>query len=255
MASLEQTNVVRRVLAKRPPAYFDAPVSAVRSRLVDDCVQRALVEDRIDTVINLAAGLDARVHRLKLPDNLTWIDVGRPNTLADQAEVLRALPPRCHYRAQLLDLTQEEARQRFFTKVSASSRSALVITEGLLMCLPADTVSGLARELSGCPPIKRWVTDLLSSQEVEEINDRFGGRLRAANAQVQFGLADPQAFFYPLGWQPTRFYSCFLEARRLHQEPVAVRWRRWLAPLASRQLRERWRCRYGVLVLRRNGGI
>jgi len=55
---------------------------AVRTCVYDEIIMRLATQQEIDTVINLAAGLDTRPYRLALPSSLTWIEVDFPNVLA-----------------------------------------------------------------------------------------------------------------------------------------------------------------------------
>src|SRR5262245_57180702 len=44
----------------------------VRTAVMDEIILRLVNEDGVDTVLNLAAGLDARPYRLDLPRSLRW---------------------------------------------------------------------------------------------------------------------------------------------------------------------------------------
>ncbi len=53
----------------------------VRTVAIDGFITRAVNDDGVDTVLNLAAGLDARPWRMELPASLHWIDVDLPEIL------------------------------------------------------------------------------------------------------------------------------------------------------------------------------
>jgi O-methyltransferase involved in polyketide biosynthesis len=53
----------------------------VRTAVMDEIILRTISEREIDTVLNLAAGLDTRPWRLRLPPTLRWIDVDLPAML------------------------------------------------------------------------------------------------------------------------------------------------------------------------------
>ena len=49
-----------------------------RTCILDDWIQNLIRTEGIDTVLNLAAGLDTRAYRLELPKTLRWFDVDLP---------------------------------------------------------------------------------------------------------------------------------------------------------------------------------
>src|SRR5207247_3617279 len=53
----------------------------IRTYLFDRYIAAA-IERGVDTVLNLAAGLDARPYRMALPASLTWIEVDLPGLLS-----------------------------------------------------------------------------------------------------------------------------------------------------------------------------
>ena len=63
------------------------PVVA-RTCVYDELIMKLVEEEKIDTVINLAAGLDTRPYRLSLPSSLRWIEIDLPQVLAYKAEKL-----------------------------------------------------------------------------------------------------------------------------------------------------------------------
>src|ERR1041384_6377839 len=65
-----------QILAAMPQGRRWAWPMIVRTRVMDDIVMRLVAESGIDTVLNLAAGLDARPYRLHLPAPPRWIAPG-----------------------------------------------------------------------------------------------------------------------------------------------------------------------------------
>jgi hypothetical protein len=53
----------------------------VRTAVMDEIIVRVVVRDGVDTILNLAAGLDARPYRLPVPPSLRWIDADLPDML------------------------------------------------------------------------------------------------------------------------------------------------------------------------------
>src|SRR5438270_12077955 len=70
------------IVRKLPRGKSIAWSLIVRTVVLDDFVKRAVAELGVDTVVNLAAGLDARPYRLDLPPALQWIEVDLPEITA-----------------------------------------------------------------------------------------------------------------------------------------------------------------------------
>jgi len=52
-----------------------------RTYLIDEFIKSWKLQRGADMVINLAAGLDSRPYRMKLPPSLRWIEVDLPEIL------------------------------------------------------------------------------------------------------------------------------------------------------------------------------
>src|SRR5690348_12219191 len=53
----------------------------VRTAVFDEMIVDRIKNGGVDTVLNLAAGLDARAWRMRLPQTVRWIDVDLPEIL------------------------------------------------------------------------------------------------------------------------------------------------------------------------------
>ena len=71
----------------------------IRTFLFDAFITQEIANGA-DTVLNLAAGLDARPYRLTLPPSLQWIEVDLPELIAHKEEILRDETPRCPAQAR-----------------------------------------------------------------------------------------------------------------------------------------------------------
>jgi hypothetical protein len=97
-----------RIAAKlAPPGKQDWPFIA-RTWLFDRLIARE-VEAGIDTVVDLAAGLDARPYRMELPPSLLWIDVDLPAMIDYKNEVLSEDRSRCQLERVALDISDRPA--------------------------------------------------------------------------------------------------------------------------------------------------
>lgn len=186
-----------------------------RTAVMDEIILRTIAADGIDTVLNLAAGLDARPWRLALPHTLRWIDVDLPDMIDYKQSILGGERPNCAYEPHRVDLADGFARRELFRLVGASAKRVLVITEGLLIYLQPHQVTNLARDLHDIPAMQQWLTDLASPALLTMMEKNWAPSVRAGNAPFLFGPADGPAFFAALGWREVEFRSSFEEGRRL----------------------------------------
>src|ERR1044071_6001750 len=61
----------------------------VRTAVFDELILDRIRSGGVDTVLNLAAGLDARAWRLDVPRSLKWIDVDLPEILEYKTDLLK----------------------------------------------------------------------------------------------------------------------------------------------------------------------
>jgi methyltransferase (TIGR00027 family) len=133
---------------------------AVRSRFIDELLLDALSGGRIATVLSVGCGLDARPWRLALPPELRWIEVDFADMLDYKDAVMAAETPRCRRERLVADVTDPAQRQAIFA--AAGGAPSLMITEGLLMYLPAATVEALAVE-ARTAGVERWISDVMTT--------------------------------------------------------------------------------------------
>jgi methyltransferase (TIGR00027 family) len=221
-----------------------------RTAIIDEIVLNTISEDRLDGVVNLAAGLDARPWRLPLPEELLWIDVDMPPMLDRKEAVLQGEKPRCRYEAIRQDLSRVSERQEAFRSIGSRVRKALVITEGLLIYLDADAVAGLARDLAAVPAFRYWLMDLASPGLLKRLEKTWAPALRSGNAQFKFGPAENTRFFDSMGWREVEYRSMFDESIRYNRTmPLAKFWR-FVGKLAPKRRREEFARFSGVALLK-----
>src|SRR2546428_7566791 len=91
----------------------------VRTALMDELILRTITRDGADTVLNLAARLDARPYRLPLPGTLHWIDADFPAMLSHKEQQLAGERPHCKLEFAKVDLTSSGARGALFARVAS----------------------------------------------------------------------------------------------------------------------------------------
>ena len=77
-----------QIVRKLPFAKSAAWAMIVRTIVMDEFIMRC-VNEGAGTVVNLAAGLDARPYRLPLPASTQWIEVDLPDILTYKEEKLK----------------------------------------------------------------------------------------------------------------------------------------------------------------------
>jgi len=224
----------------------------VRTAVFDEMIMDRVTNGGIDTVINLAAGLDTRPWRMPLPASLRWIDVDLPGITEYKANAMRDEKPVCRYEAIVTNLTDASARTALFARIDSESTTALVITEGLLIYLTADQVGTLARDIHSMRSASWWLLDLASERLLAIMNRYWGRAVAAGNAPFQFAPADGTAFFEKFGWHEIEFRSGLDEARRLHREMVMAPLWRFLSRFGPPERREEFRRMSGYVMLERS---
>jgi methyltransferase (TIGR00027 family) len=223
----------------------------VRTAVLDEMILDRVRTAGVDTVINLAAGLDARAWRLDLPASLNWFDVDLPAITAYKQEVMSGEAPRCRYEAVAVDLTSGAARDEVLRQVAGVSRSALVVTEGLLIYLTHEQVASLARALHVQASIRWWLSDIASPMLLKLIQRSWGDAVRTGNAPFQFALFDRPGFFEPLGWREIAFRSGLDESRRLGREMRMAWLNRIMVALQPKRRRDAIRTMNGYMLMER----
>ncbi len=192
-----------------------------RTRLGDDFIHEQ-VQQGVDMVINLAAGLDARPYRMQLPASLRWVEVDLPEILTYKEEILRDEIPVCSLERIRLDLSNTTARRDLFAELGRRSNKALIITEGLLIYLTAEHVAGLAKDLAAPPSFQSWILDIASPGLLRLLAKRMGKQLKVA-APFKFAPPEGPNFFVPYGWKPTDVRSLLKNAARLKRLSLLFR--------------------------------
>lgn len=223
----------------------------VRTAVFDEVILDAVNKDKVDQVVNLAAGLDARAWRMKLPASLHWVDVDLPGILDYKLEMLRDEKPVCDYDAVRLDLRDADKRGALFSQLGARSQRTLVVTEGLLIYLTAEQVGTLASDLHAPASFKWWLIDLAHPRLLVMMKRMWGKNVKAGNAPFQFAPETGTRFFEPFGWRERAFHSSMEDAHRLKREMRMMWLWRFMGRLRSAKGREELRRFSGSVLLER----
>ena len=223
----------------------------VRTAVLDELILRTIARDGVDTVLNLAAGLDTRPYRLALPRSLRWVEADFPDVIAYKQEQLGDERPACVLEHVGIDLTDVGRRRALFARIGTTAREVLVVAEGLLIYLTPEQVAALASDLAAPAPFRRWLIDLASPRLLKMMARTWGRAVAAGNAPFQFAPAEGSHFFQAQGWQEAEFRSMWEESLRLRRTmPLAWLWN-LIGRLYPKSKREEFRRMSGIVLLRR----
>jgi methyltransferase (TIGR00027 family) len=209
-------------IAKSMPLGGGNDWSMITRTYLGDEIIRTQVLGGVDMVVNLAAGLDARPYRMKLPSSLQWVEVDLPEILSYKEEILRDEKPVCRLERVRLDLSDIQARRDFFAQLDSRAKKVLIISEGLLIYLTPEAVAGLAQDLATPPTFKLWNLDIASPGLIRMLKKRMAKQLDEA-APFKFAPPEGPAFFAPFGWKPIEVHSLLKNAARLKRLPFLLR--------------------------------
>jgi methyltransferase (TIGR00027 family) len=204
-----------------------------------------------DMVINLAAGLDARPYRMDLPSSLRWVEVDLPGILDYKEEILAGEKPRCSLRRVRLDLASREARRPLFAELGRESKSALIVTEGLIVYLTAEQVAQFAEDLAEPVGFQRWAIDLMSPGLRKMVMRQVGELLNEAHAPLLFSPEEGPGYFIRHGWRPVAVHSILKWAAKKNRIPFWLRLAALLPESKGRQGPRPWG---GVSLLEKSAG-
>jgi methyltransferase (TIGR00027 family) len=190
----------------------------IRSRFLDELVIEIVQSGRISTVFSLGAGLDTRPWRLDLPPNLHWIEADFPAMLDYKTAQMSGDPPRCRVDRQPVDLTSAADRAVLFA--AADPGRTLMITEGLLMYLPAESISAIAREAASAGVVY-WLMDVASDAFVRAIGSTNHSSVDKVRAPGHLDGPDILSAIRSEGWIPRRHRNYQADVRAAAPERVA----------------------------------
>ena len=209
----------------------------VRTCVIDELILRLIEKEGVDTVLNLAAGLDTRPYRLSLPSSLHWIEADFPGILSYKEQKLARERPVCSLELVKLDLTDVASRNALFSRVSTAAKQVLVLTEGLLVYLTPAQVTSLAADLHAQPNFRWWLFELMSPFGLKSVQMKYDKYLAAGNTRMQFAPKEGIEFFLRCSWKVAEFRSVWEESHRLNRN-IRLGWLLRLLARFSAKYRE-----------------
>jgi methyltransferase (TIGR00027 family) len=219
----------------------------VRTHVMDELILRAVQDDGVDTVLNLASGLDARPYRLPLPESLRWIEADFADVLAYKQEVLKTEKPCCTVEFAPADLTRDDARAELLSRIGASAKRVFIISEGLLVYLQPEQVAKLATDLGRQASFHWWLIDLASPDLLKRLKKQWGKAME--KSPMIFGPEESTKFFAPYGWIEKEYRNTFDESFRLKRTMSMAGFFKFLGRFSSKKTQERFKRFSGIVLL------
>jgi len=203
----------REITASMPIPRMVGWTVAIRTCIIDDYIEFAIDED-VDTILNLGAGLDTRPYRMNLPATLQWIEADYPHLIEYKESMLAGEKPRCRLERVKIDLANPPERRNMLASVNARARKMLVLTEGVVPYLSLEEAAPLADDLKALDHVRYWIVDYFSAEAMKYRRQKSMQRAMR-NAPFRFAPADWFGFFREHGWQVKEMRYVTEEAERL----------------------------------------
>jgi methyltransferase (TIGR00027 family) len=189
----------------------------IRTCIIDSYFEK-LIAEGVDTVVNLGCGLDSRPYRMKLPENLRWIEIDFPHMIRHKEERLAGETPVCGLERIGLDLSKEKERRELFAKINSEARKAVVLTEGVIPYLSEQDVAALTDDLRAQSHFQFWIADYNSPDLMKYLN-RPSRVKSMRNAPFLFQPSDYYGLFASHGWKQREIRYIGEESEKLGRPP------------------------------------
>jgi methyltransferase (TIGR00027 family) len=202
----------REILASLPHYGPMSFALCIRTVAIDRLVLETV--PLVDTVINLAAGMDTRPYRLPLPQQLNWIEVDYEHVLDYKAAQLASETPNCHVERIGADLAEDDRRHKLFADLGARTKSALIISEGFIGYLKNEQAEAISKDLFAVPSFRYWMMDYSQGKRARHRRARNVAK-HMTNAPWQFAIDNPLEWFGSHGWKIHQQLYILDEAERV----------------------------------------
>ncbi|MGE0631853.1 MAG: class I SAM-dependent methyltransferase [Pseudobdellovibrionaceae bacterium] len=206
-----------------------------RTVIIDRFIEKA-IQEGVDTILNLGAGLDSRPYRMKLPSDLEWIEADYPNIIRHKSELLKSETPTCRLTRVEIDLADDVKRREFLKSVNQKARKVLVITEGVIPYLSPEEVTELGYDLLAQKSFLYWITEYFDPRVYKYLRNT----VRAAklkNAPFKFYPDNWNGFFKNLGWVEKETRFGFEIAREFKRTPPMPLVAKLMMPFMSKKMK------------------
>jgi methyltransferase (TIGR00027 family) len=177
------------------------PTLSIRTRFFDDALASALADHAVGQVVVLAAGMDARAFRMRLP---TVFEIDHPDLLEVKNARLNdaSAQPLCRRVTVGADLTGQWAGPLVQSGFEAGTPTVF-LAEGLLGYLEEAQVDRLFEAVDRLAAVgSSFLTDVSGQSALNDPSFTFWLQRMASNGIVggRFGTDDPAALLASHGW-------------------------------------------------------
>ena len=240
------------ILESIPHTEAMAFALAIRTVAIDRLVQETIALG-VDTVINIAAGMDTRPYRLALPQHLRWIEIDYPHVLEYKEAQLKDERPNCQLERIPADLADASQRRKLFADLGARTKNATIITEGFIAYLKNDDAAAISHDLFGIPSFRYWIQDFYQGKKRNSRHSREIAK-HLENAPWQFTVSNPVEWFSEHGWKVHQKLFVMDEADRVGRDfPPLFPWHLLLRAF-PRTIRKLGNKSYGYVTLTHPAG-
>ncbi len=205
----------------------------LRTVIIDRFITN-LIAGGADTVINLGCGLDSRPYRMNFTTRVRWIEVDYPHMIEHKRRCLESFQPHCSLERIALDLADLEKRAKLFDRFASETKSAVILTEGVIPYLNLEQAASLTSDLRRHDSFRAWITDYFSPQLMEFMRTPECAR-KMKQAPFVFDPPDWHQYFADLGWKATQTRFVVDEAMALGRPPPHPLWLRIKLALRGRE--------------------
>jgi methyltransferase (TIGR00027 family) len=178
----------------------------LRTRFFDDWLQRVVVDEALQQVVLLAAGLDTRAYRLDWPEGTQIYEVDQPAVLAHKAQVLAdaGAQPKCERAAIAADLAGDWEGKLAAAGFQVQAPAAWLL-EGFLFYLSDEQLRRILDRVTALAVPGSWMGfDIVNSVMLTHPLTQSWVQMQAQSGAPWLGtLDDPVGYLAARGWQAT----------------------------------------------------
>jgi methyltransferase (TIGR00027 family) len=222
----------------------------MRTLIIDRFIHKLIQDEKIDTLINLGAGLDTRPYRMDLPKNFRWIEVDYQNLMDLKNKTLSTQTPACELERHSIDLSNLGLRRALFERLAQTSKKTVILTEGVLPYLTEVEVASLSNDLRTHANFEYWIADYVSPAAYKYLRNDTRREIMK-NAPFRFFPTDYLDFYRSQNWKIKEINFVQEEAQKHGRELPPPPWFMDLPAPDRQKMRKEFLQTSGYLILKR----
>jgi len=145
---------------------------AYRTFILDSLLLKAIKDNNIKQVVNVACGLDTRPYRLQLENTVQFFELDFPAVIRRKQQVLQGIQPNpkptCTLHSLEVDLTESHWKDSLIKNGFQPTEPCVFITEGLLYYLTREQIRILLVHISQLSAVNSYIIgDMFSPKMME----------------------------------------------------------------------------------------